>query len=38
MENVVHAFERHVREHPYQWFQFRPFWDERDGARVRSGA
>lgn len=26
MEDVVRSFERHVREDPYQWFQFRPFW------------
>jgi lauroyl/myristoyl acyltransferase len=28
MTDVVKSFEAHVRRHPYQWFQFRPFWQE----------
>lgn len=28
MRDVVRSFERHVREHPNQWFQFHPFWDD----------
>jgi len=27
MTDVVRSFERHVRAHPHQWFQFKPFWD-----------
>jgi lauroyl/myristoyl acyltransferase len=26
MREVVECFERRVREHPYQWFQFRSLW------------
>lgn len=26
MTDVVRSFERHVRDDPYQWFQFRPVW------------
>jgi lauroyl/myristoyl acyltransferase len=28
MADVVGSFERRVREHPRQWFQFRPFWQD----------
>lgn len=28
MRDVVRSFEKHVRAHPNQWFQFAPFWDE----------
>jgi lauroyl/myristoyl acyltransferase len=27
MRDVVRSFERRVRAHPHQWFQFKPFWD-----------
>jgi len=27
MRDVVRSFEVHVRAHPHQWFQFKPFWD-----------
>jgi len=26
MRDVVRSFEHHVRAHPHQWFQFKPFW------------
>jgi KDO2-lipid IV(A) lauroyltransferase len=32
MQDVVRSFERSVREYPRQWFQFRPFWEDGDGA------
>jgi lauroyl/myristoyl acyltransferase len=28
MRDVVQSFERHVREYPHQWFQFRRVWRE----------
>jgi lauroyl/myristoyl acyltransferase len=31
MRDVVRSFERHVRAHPHQWFQFKPFWDTPEG-------
>jgi KDO2-lipid IV(A) lauroyltransferase len=35
MTEVVCGFERRIREHPHQWFQFRPFWEEPPDSRMR---
>ena len=32
MRDVVRSFENHVRAHPHQWFQFKPFWDSSESA------
>jgi KDO2-lipid IV(A) lauroyltransferase len=35
MQDVVRGLERHVRDYPYQWFQFAPFWEDAPAGRVR---